>query len=420
LADPLEEAEMADSDIITALDIGTTKTCCVMAAVSETGEFNIIGFGNAPSTGMSKGMVVNVDRTVNSIKAAVSEAGHMAGCEVDNVILGVAGGNVDCHNTNGIVGVRDNRGHIISDDDKKRAKQSAMSRNVPPDREILHSIEQEYTVDGQSGIKDPAGMMGVRLEVNMHLITVSTNALQNVLNCAKLAGLHVDEEDIVLMSLASSEAVLSPQEKQMGVALLDFGGGTTDIMIFTGGSVKHTKVLNLGGNSLTRDIFKTLRTTLESAELLKVQEGCCMRGLISADDTLIEIPGMNGASQEVGSHVLCDILECRVEEILAHLHQELIVSGYDSQVAGIVLTGGSALLKGMPELAADIFQRPVRVGYPTYAGGLAEMVYSPKFATVMGLLLYAMNREDQTGSSLYRGGKKEKGFFSGIFERILS
>jgi cell division protein FtsA len=412
--------EMTESDIITALDIGTTKTCCVMAAVAESGDFNIIGFGSAPSSGMSRGMVVNVDRTVSSIKAAVSEAEHMAGLEAENVILGVAGGNVDCHNTNGIVGVKDNRNHIISEDDKRRAKQSAMSRNVPPDREILHSIEQEYTVDGQTGIKDPGGMMGVRLEVNMHLITVSTNALQNVLNCAKLAGLHVDEEDIVLMSLASSEAVLSPQERQMGVALLDFGGGTTDIMIFTNGSVKHTKVLNLGGNSLTRDIFKTLRTTLESAELLKIQEGCCMRGLIPMDDVVIEIPGMNGVSQEVGSHVLCDILECRVEEILSHLHQELIVSGYDSQVSGIVLTGGSSLLKGMPELAAEIFERPVRVGYPSYMGGLAEMVYSPKFATVMGLLLHALKREEQGGNPVYRGGKKEKGFFSGIFDRLLS
>ncbi|MDR2199050.1 MAG: cell division protein FtsA [Deltaproteobacteria bacterium] len=410
---------MPDSEIITALDIGTSKTCCVMAVVGENGDFSVIGFGNAPSTGMSRGMVTNVDRTVSAIKAAVSEAEHMAGFEADNVILGVAGGNVACHNTNGIVGVRDTRGHIISEDDKKRARQSAMSRNVPPDREILHSIEQEYDVDGQGGIKDPSGMVGVRLEVNMHLVTVSTNALQNVLNCAKLAGLRVREEDIVLMSLASSEAVLTPQEKQMGVALLDFGAGTTGFMVFSGGSPRHTKVLNLGGNSLTRDVFKTLRATLESAEILKIREGCCARWLLPPEGGLLEIPDVNGGTQEVDSHVLCDILESRVEEIMSRLHQELIASGYDQQVAGVVLTGGSSLLKGVPELASDIFQRPARVGYPAYEGGLSEMVYSPKFSTVTGLLLYALRREEYQGAPVFRAAKKERGFFGGILDRIL-
>ncbi|MDR2404909.1 MAG: cell division protein FtsA [Deltaproteobacteria bacterium] len=411
---------MVGSEIITALDIGSSKTCLVMAAVSDTGELNIIGFGNVPSPGMSRGMVVNVDRTVNSIKQAVSDAEHMSGLEVENVILGVSGGIVDCHNTKGIVGVRDNRNHIITEDDKLRARQSATNRNVPPDREIIHTIEQDYTVDGQSGFKDPVGMMGVRLEVNMHIVTVSTNAIQNLLNCTKIAGLTVDEDDIVLTSLASSEAVLSPQEKQMGVALLDFGAGTTDIMIHTGGSVRHTKVLNLGGNSLTRDIFKTLRTTLDSAEELKIQEGCCMRSLLPPDDSPLIIPGMNGVSQEVGSHVLCDILECRVEELLNHIHQEIIVSGCDRDVAGIVLTGGTALLRGVPELAAEIFERPVRVGYPSYMGGLAEMVYSPKFSAVMGLLLHAMKRAELPGAvPMARAAKKNGGLWSGLLNRLL-
>ncbi|MDR2340333.1 MAG: cell division protein FtsA [Deltaproteobacteria bacterium] len=410
---------MADSNIVTALDIGTTKTCCVMAAVSETGEFNIIGFGNAPSTGMSRGMVVNVDRTVSSIKAAVAEAEHVAGTEVQNIILGVSGGNVDCHNTNGIVGVKDNRNHIVSEDDKKRAKHSAMARYVAPDRENLHSLEQEYLVDGESGIKDPLGMMGKRLEVRMHLITVSTNALQNILNCVKLAGLRVEEEDIVLMSLASAEAVLTPQEKQMGVALLDCGAGTTDIMLFAGGAARHTKVMSIGGDSLTRDIFKALRTTLESAELLKLQQGCCMRSLLGGSDQQIEIPGMNGASQEVSSQVLCDILECRAEEILTHVHEEMIMSGFDQQISGIVLTGGASLLMGLPELASEIFERPVRVGYPNYAGGLAEMVYSPMFSTVMGLLQYALKGEESSGAIAFRSAKKERGFFGNVLEKIL-
>jgi cell division protein FtsA len=410
---------MVESDIITALDVGTTKTCCVMAAVTETGEFNIIGFGNVPSLGMSSGMVVNVDRTVNSIKQAVSDAEHMAGCQVERVILGVSGGKVDSFNTTGIVGVKDNRDHIISDDDKKRAMQSATSRNVPPDREILHTIEQDYTVDGQSGFKDPAGMMGVRLEVNMHIITVSTNALQNILNCTKQAGLSVDPDDIVLLSLASSEAVLSAQELQMGVALLDLGSGNTHIMIHVDGSVRHTKVLNMGGNSLTRDIFKTLRTTLDSAEQLKIEHGCCMRALIPSEDSIIPIPTMTGADMEVSSHVLCDILECRAEELLNHIHQEIIVSGFDSQVAAVVLTGGSSLLKGMPDLATEIFERPVRIGYPTYMGGLAEMVYNPKFSAVIGLLLHAIKNPDQGFLSSKGTKKASKGLFTGLLDKLL-
>jgi cell division protein FtsA len=411
---------MADSNIITALDIGTSKTCCVMAAVNETGDFNIVGFGNAPSTGMSRGMVVNVDRTVSSIKAAVSEAEHVAGCEAQNIILGVSGGNVDCHNSNGIVGVKDTRNHIISEDDKRRAKESAMSRYVAPDREILHSLEQEYIVDGDTGIKDPLGMMGTRLEVRMHIVTASTNALQNILNCVKLSGLKVEEEDIVLLSLASAEAVLTPQERQMGVALLDCGAGTTDIMVFSHGSARHTKVMNLGGDSLTRDVFKALRTTLESAESLKLRDGCCMRAMIPPDDYPLEIPGVDGASQEVSSQVLCDILECRVEEILSHVHQELIVSGLEAQVAGVVLTGGSAMLRGLPELAADIFDRPVRVGFPNYSGGLAEMVYSPKFSAVMGLLQYALRGEEAQGApASFRGPKKERGLLGSLWEKIL-
>ncbi|MDR3154981.1 MAG: cell division protein FtsA [Deltaproteobacteria bacterium] len=396
---------MLENGIIAALDIGTTKICCIVAAPDENGAVNIVGIGNAPSMGMSKGQVTNVDRTVGAIRAAVAEAERMAGCHVRSVMLGLAGGSVQCYNSSGVVGVRDSRTKIITEEDKRRAIESAVAGEIPQDREPLHTIEQEYTVDSQTGIKDPVGMMGMRLEVNMHISTVSLSALQNVLNCTRQAGLEVEDDDVVLESLASAEAVLTPDEIGMGVAILDFGGGTTDIGIYAKGCIRHTKVLNLGGDSLTRDIFMTLKTSMDEAELLKIEEGCCLSSLLPLEDEIIPIPGPDGPSGEVSRHVLCDILESRVEEIMGHVNQELVMSGFDDQVMEIVVTGGSSLLRGVPELAEEIFDRPVRVGYPVYVGGLSQLVASPKYSTGLGLILYGLkNHEFPQRSPGPRGG----------------
>ncbi|MDR2352740.1 MAG: cell division protein FtsA [Deltaproteobacteria bacterium] len=410
---------MPENEIITALDIGTTKVCCLVATPSAENGVNIIGIGNAQSTGVSKGMVTNVERTVNSIRAAVREAELMAGIKIKKVFLGIAGGNVVCFNSHGVVGVRDTRARVITEEDRRRVELSAMSGEFPPDRELLHSIPQEYAVDGQTDILNPVGMTGVRLEVNMHITTVSINAIQNVLNCANLAGLNVEEDDVVLESLASAESVLYPSEKEMGVAILDFGGGTLDLGIFVNGCIRHTKVLNLGGDSLTRDIFVILRTTMEAAETLKINEGCCSRALLPEDSEFIKIPGMVGENQVVSREVLCDILSCRVEEIFSYVNQELIVSGYDKQVMEIVITGGSSLLKGVPEVATEIFERQVRVGYPMYVQGFASLVTNPKFSTALGLLLYAYRRDYALERRALVSPRKPKGFFGSIFDRFI-
>jgi cell division protein FtsA len=396
-------------DIITALDIGTTKICCIIASPDENGGVEIIGMGKAPSMGMSRGMVINVDRTVSSIRAAVGEAERMAGVPVGKVMLGIAGGSVSCFNTSGVVGVRDQRSRIITQDDKRRAIESAVAGDIPQDREPLHTIEQEYTVDGEAGIKDPVGMMGMRLEVNMHITTVALAALQNVLNCTRQADIQVDDDDVILESLASAEAVLNPAEMNMGVAILDFGGGTTDIGVFARGCIRHTKVMNLGGTILTRDIFNTFKNSIsmDDAELLKLQEGCCFSELLPPEDEIIVVPGPEGFPMaEVSRHTLCDILESRVEEIMAHVAGELIASGFDSQVMEIVITGGSSLLRGVPELAEQIFDRPVRIGYPAGMGGLSQLVASPIFSTGLGLVLYGVKNREEQGP---RGGGKVPG-----------
>ncbi|MDR2611387.1 MAG: cell division protein FtsA [Deltaproteobacteria bacterium] len=410
---------MLENGIIAALDIGTTKICCIIASPDENGGVNIVGIGNAVSRGMARGMVTNVDRTVSSIRSAVAEAERMAGCKVRSVMLGLAGGNVSCYNSKGIVGVRDSRRRIITEDDKRRAIESAVAGEIPQDREPLHTIEQEYTVDGETGIKDPVGMCGMRLEVNMHISTVSVSALQNVLNCAKQAGLRVDDEDVVLESLASAEAVLSPEEMGMGVAILDFGGGTTDIGVYAKGCIRHTKVLNLGGDSLTRDIFMTLRTSMDEAEKLKIEEGCCLSALLPGDSDMITIQGPEGPVGEVGRHVLCDILESRVEEIMGHVSQELIMSGFDDQVMEIVITGGSSLLRGVPELAEQIFGKPVRVGYPAYMGGLSQMVNNPKFSTCLGLILYGLKSHEEALRNGTSKSRERHGVFGGIMNKLF-
>ncbi|MDR2350652.1 MAG: cell division protein FtsA [Deltaproteobacteria bacterium] len=409
---------MLENGHIAALDIGTTKICCVIAAPDENGGANVLGIGNSQSHGMSRGRVTNVDRTVNAIKVAVNDAQHMAGVKAGSVMLGVSGGTVECFNKTGIVGVRDSKNKIITEEDKRRAMESAVAGDIPKDRETVHTLVQEYAVDGQQGIKDPLGMMGMRLEVGMHVSTVSLSALQNVLNCARQAGLVVEDENVVLESVASAEAVLTPEEIGMGVAVLDFGGGTADMGIFANGCVRHTAVINLGGDHLTNDIVKALKIPMLDAEKLKIAEGCCLTSMLADPEEVISAVCGNGMTTEVGRGVFCDILESRVEEIMTLAHLEIAKSGYDAQVMEIVVTGGSSLLSGIPELARDIFDRPVRIGYPAHMGGFSQMISCPRFSTAVGLILYGI-RLHGAYPELSRDARSERGFLGNIFGRLF-
>ncbi|MDR2404910.1 MAG: cell division protein FtsA [Deltaproteobacteria bacterium] len=396
------ESTGSSEEILVGLDIGTTKICAIIAVPDNLGGIEIIGVGNSKSLGMARGMVINMDLTIGAIREAVEDASRMAGIPVEDVFLGIAGGHIHSFNTEGVIAVRDKVDKIITEEDKKRVQKAALVLNTPVDRDIFQSVAQEYIVDGQDGILDPVGMVGVRLEVKVHVITGAINAIQNLLNCVANAGFNVN--DIILESLASASAVLSPQEMDVGAAILDFGGGTTDIAIFSGGAVKHSAVLALGGNSLTSDLAQTLRTSHEIAEILKVSEGCCIPDLMVGRPP-IEIPSASGfAPQEVEATLFASILEKRVEEILTHVSNEFVRSGFDNSINGIVLTGGSSLLRGVTEMAKDIFNRPVRRGYPECGGGLSEMVHDPKYATTIGLILYGLQNSD----SAMRVPKSEK------------
>ena len=380
------------SNVIVGLDIGTTKTCAIVGEVTEQG-INIVGIGSHPSEGLRKGVVVNIDSTVESIRKAVEEAEHMSGCEIRSVYVGVAGGHIKGQNSLGIVAVK---GREVDDEDVQRAVEASKAVAIPLDREILHALPQSYIVDEQDGIRDPVGMSGVRLEAKVHIVTGSSTSIQNVVKSVNRVGLDVDE--IVLEQIASSEAVLSDDEKDLGVALLDIGGGTTDIAIFYEGSIKHTAVIPVGGNFLTSDIATGLRTPTSEAEKIKLKFGCAYMPLIPKDET-IEVPSVGGReAREVSRQILGRIIEPRMEEILNLAYREITRSGCeDLLAAGIVITGGTSITEGAIELAEQLFNIPVRRGYPAGIGGLADVVNSPMYATGVGLILYGskhLSRDD--------------------------
>lgn len=380
-------------DIIVGLDIGTTKIAVIVAERAPGGKIDIIGIGTHPSSGLRKGMVINIDATVTSIKRAVEEAELMAGCQISSVYAGIAGSHIKGFNSHGIVAVKNKE---VTQKDVERVIDAARAVAIPMDREILHILPQEYIVDEQDGIRDPIGMSGVRLEARVHIVTGSVASAQNIVKCANRVGLSV--ADIVLEPIASAEAALSAEEKELGVAMIDMGGGTTDITIFHSGAVKHTAVLPLGGNHITNDIAAGLRTPASCAEEIKRRYGCAMTSLVQSSET-IEVPSTGGREPRVLSrHVLAEIIEPRLEEIFNLVHRELIRSGFDEFLtSGIVLCGGSVLLEGMPELAEQTFNLPVRRGYPTGVGGLVDVVNSPAFATGVGLVLYGAREGDYEG-----------------------
>ncbi len=378
----------AQEDIIVGLDIGTTKICAVVGEVSRTA-INIIGIGTHPSIGLRKGVVVDIESTVESIKKAIEEAELMAGCEISSVYAGIAGGHITGFNSRGIVAIK---GQEIIKSDVEHVIDAARAVAIPMDREVIHVLPQEFIVDDQTGIQNPVGMAGVRLETKIHIVTGAVTSAHNIVKCANRSGLDVC--DIVLESLASGEAVLTNEERELGVGLLDLGGGTTDLAIFSGKNIKHTFVLGLGGNNLTNDIAIGVRASLAEAEKIKIKFGTCVSRDISSEET-IEVPGMGGRkTRKLPRKILGEILEPRVEEIFSLIKREIYRAGMENLiVSGMVLTGGSALLDEATEIAESIFELPTRLGKPREIGGLVDVVNNPMYATGVGLVLYgARNR----------------------------
>jgi len=378
-------------DLIVGLDIGTTKVCAIVGEVTEDG-IDIIGIGSHPSKGLRKGVVINIESTVESIKRAVSEAELVAGCDITSVYAGIAGGHIKGINSHGIVAVKDKE---VGENDLIRVIDAAQAVAIPLDREVIHVIPQEYIIDDQDGIKEPLGMSGVRLEAKVHIVTAAVTSAQNIVKCANRCGLNV--ADIILQPLASGEAVLTPDEKELGVALIDIGGGTTDIVIFSEGAIVHTSVLTLGGNHVTNDVAVGLRTPAGEAERIKQKYGCCLSSMVQKDET-IEVPSVGGRKPRILSRqILSEIIEPRVEEIFSLVRQEIIKSGYEDRIAsGIVITGGSTILEGMPELAEQVFNMPVRRGAPRAIGGLVDVVKSPMYATGVGLVIAGSKGTEST------------------------
>lgn len=377
-------------NIIVGLDIGTTKICAVVGDVSED-KINIIGIGTHPSIGLRKGVVVNIQATVESIKKAVEEAELMAGCEISSVYAGIAGGHITGFNSHGIIAIK---GEEITQNDVDRVIDAARAVAIPMDREVIHVLPQEFIVDDQSGIHNPVGMAGVRLEVKIHIVTGAVASAHNIVKCANRAGLDV--YDIVLESIASGESVLTEEEKDLGTVLLDLGGGTTDLTIFSNNNIKHTFVLTLGGNNLTNDIAVGLRAPLAEAEKIKTKYGTCLPMNISNDD-IIEVPGTGGhKNRKLPRQIIGEILEPRMEEIFTLIKREIYRAGMENLItSGVVVTGGTALLDGVTEIAESIFNVPTRMGKPTGITGLVDVVNNPMYATGVGLVLYgAKNQSD--------------------------
>lgn len=387
-------------NIIVGLDLGTTKTCVIIGEMTETG-IDIIGLGTHPSEGIRKGVVVNIDSAVESVKRAVDEAEHMSGCEIASVYTGIAGEHIRGQNSLGIVGVK---GREVDADDVERAVAQSTAIAIPADREILHSLPQSFIVDEQEGVKDPVGMSGVRLEAKVYIVTGSAASIQNVVKSVNRVGL--DLNGMVLEPLASGEAVLSKDEKDLGVVLIDIGGGTTDVAVFSDGNIIHTAILPVGGNYVTSDIAAGLRTPIADAEKIKIKFGCAYSPLIQKDE-VIEVPSVGGREpREVSRQILGRVIEARVDEILRMAYKEVVKSGQEERLAaGVVLTGGTALLDGIVELAEQIFEMPVRRGTPKGIGGLTDIVNSPIYATAVGLVIYgsrnlpkgAIRKADRSG-----------------------
>jgi len=377
-------------NIIVGLDIGTSKIACVVAEISPDNRLDVIGIGTHPSRGLKRGVVVNIESTVEAIRLAVEEAELMAGVEITTVFVGIAGSHIRGRNSHGAVAIKS--GEVLKED-VQRAIDVAKACAIPGNEKILHILPQEYIIDEQDGIREPIGMSGVRLEARIHMITAAVSSAQNIIKCCKRC--HLDVADMVLEQVASSEAVLGQDEKDIGVVLIDIGGGTTDMAVFVDGAICHTAVIPLGGDHLTSDLVNCLRTSAREANLLKINHGSCVVEMVNPDEQ-IEVPGVGGrASSPMSRQVMVQYLEARMLEILEYVRAELKNSGYEDMVAaGLVITGGSSLLDGMVELAEQTFDGlPVRLGSAQKIGGLVDVVSSPMYATAVGLLLYGQHHQ---------------------------
>lgn len=377
-------AKKSDRNLIIGLDIGTSKVSCIVGEVNPEGEVEVIGLGTHPSRGLKKGVVVNLEATVQSIQRAVDEAELMAGCRISSVYAGIAVSHIISMNSHGIVAIKDKE---VTQGDIDRVIDSARAVAIPADQKILHILPQEYVIDRQEGIKEPVGMSGIRLEARVHIVTGAVSAAQNIVKCIRRCGLEV--EDIILEQLASSAAVLADDEKELGVCLVDIGGGTTDIAVFTDGAIRHTAVIPIAGDQVTNDIAVALRTPTQFAEEIKIKHACALTQLASLEDQ-IEVPSIGDRPvRQISRLNLTEIVEPRYEELLMLVQAELRRSGFEDLIAaGIVISGGSAKVEGLVELAEEIFHVPVRIGIPQSITGLNEVVRNPAYATGAGLLLF--------------------------------
>ncbi|MFD0914037.1 cell division protein FtsA [Methylophilus luteus] len=406
-----------DKNLIVGLDIGTSKIVAIAAEILPEGTLKVIGVGQHASRGLKKGVVVNIDSTMQAIQRAIEEVELMADCKINTVYSGIAGSHVKSLNSHGMVKIKESE---VSQSDIDRVVDTARAIALPADQQILHILTQEFIIDGQEDVREPLGMSGIRLEVRVHIVTGAIAAAQNIVKCIKRCGLEVS--DLILQPLASSESVLTEDEKELGVCLVDIGGGTTDIAVFKNGAIRHTAVIPIAGDQITNDIAVALRTPTQSAEEIKVKHGCALRQLADPRE-VVEVQAVDGREpRQLSCQALTEVIEDRVEEIYEFVQQELRRSGMESMIAsGIVITGGAAQMRGMVELGEEIFHTPVRLGVPRYVEGLSEVVGNPRYATGIGLLLMAKQQvEKQMVGNLQSGSvgrllERMKSWFTGNF-----
>ncbi|MEE9425963.1 MAG: cell division protein FtsA [Methylococcales bacterium] len=407
-------AKKNEKNIIVGLDIGTSKVAAIVGEVNLDGDVEIVGLGQSPSRGLKKGVVVNLETTVNSIQRAVQEAELMAGCNISSVFVGIAGSHIHSLNSHGIVAISNKE---VSQDDVDRVIDSARAVAVPADQKILHVLPQEFVIDGQEGIKEPVGMSGIRLEAKVHIVTGGVSAAQNIVKCIERCGLQV--EDIVLEQLASSMSVLTDDEKELGVCLVDIGGGTTDIAVFTHGSIRHTAVIPIAGDQVTNDIAVALRTPSQNAEEIKKKYACALAQLAKLDETL-EVPSIGDrAPRQISRQALAEIIEPRYEELILLVQAELRRAGFEDLIAaGLVFTGGSSKVPGLVDLAEEIFHMPVRIGIPQFVSGLVDVVRNPIYATGVGMVIYGDKNRDPNARNVALSGVDSSG--EGIWAKMKS
>ncbi len=406
-----------EKNLIVGLDIGTSKVVAIVGELKPDDEIEIIGIGSHPSRGLKKGVVVNIESTVQSIQRAVEEAELMAGCQIHSVHAGIAGSHIRSLNSHGIVAIKDRE---VTPGDVERVIDAARAVAIPADQKILHILPQEFIIDEQEGIKEPVGMSGVRLEARVHMVTGAVSAAQNIVKCVRRCGLDVD--DLILEQLASSYAALSEDEKELGVCLVDIGGGTTDIAVFTEGSIRHTAVIPIAGDQVTNDIAVALRTPTQHAEEIKIKYACALTQLAASDET-IEVPSIGDRpARRLSRQTLAEVVEPRYEELISLIQAELRRSGFEDLIAGgVVLTGGSSKMEGLIELAEEIFHMPVRLGVPRYVTGLVDVVRNPIYATGVGLLLFGYHnrrsrlQELPAGHGMKAIWERMKSWFQGNF-----